>query len=146
METLVTAWRKCKKSFFNGNQDFHFTIDEGRHDKSLPLRCLLGRSRWREGRAAVMLISVLSQEQLHRRSPVPVLGAREVRAEGVKPQGSLGLGQPWLSAACHRHGQDQISRVPLLQLFWISGCLFWHSNGKQGSPETIANLVMSNYF
>lgn len=94
METLVTAWRKCKKSFFNGNQDFHFTIDEGRHDKSLPLRCLLGRSRWREGRAAVMLISVLSQEQLHRRSPVPVLGAREVRAEGVKPQGSLGLAQP----------------------------------------------------
>lgn len=42
-----------------------------------------------------MLISILSQEQLHRQSPVPVLSTRGVRVErGVKPQGSLGLVQP----------------------------------------------------
>lgn len=38
-----------------------------------------------------MLISILSQEQLRKQSPVPVLSARGVRDEGVKPQGSLGL-------------------------------------------------------
>lgn len=37
-----------------------------------------------------MLISILSQEQLRRQSPMPVPRA----ARGVKPPGSLGLGQP----------------------------------------------------
>lgn len=78
-----------KKSFFNGNQDFNFVIDEGRHDKSLFLRWLSGCLWWREGREAVMFISSLSQEQLHRQSPLSVLSTH-----GVKPHGGLDLAQP----------------------------------------------------
>lgn len=86
-----------------------------------------------------MLISVLSQEQLCRQSPVPVLSAHKARAEGVKLPGRLVSAQPATTV-----GSIRLPESSTPAAFFGSPDVY--SGIQIGSRKTIANLVIPNFF